>query len=89
MVRLDALAASAKPRELVVKSLTRNRAVKVVDVIVGEVWAGGGQSNMEFDMKALTSATAEIEVSANPALRQFHVLKNPKADAPADDVQGY
>ena len=89
LVKLDALEASADSRELVVKSLTRNRAVKVADVIVGEVWAGGGQSNMEFDMKAITSATAEIEVSANPALRQFHVLKNPTADAPADNVQGY
>jgi arylsulfatase A-like enzyme len=44
---------------------------------------------MEFDMKAITSATAEIETSANPTLRQFHVLKNPSCRTPADDVQGY
>jgi sialate O-acetylesterase len=88
-VKLDALEASAESRELVVKSLTRNRSLKVADVLVGEVWAGGGQSNMEFDMKAITSATAEIEASANPALRQFHVLKNPSTDVPADDVQGF
>lgn len=89
LVKLDALEASADSRELIVKSLTRNRTVKIADVIVGEVWAGGGQSNMEFDLKAITSATAEIEASANPALRQFNVLKNPSADSPADDVQGY
>jgi sialate O-acetylesterase len=88
-VKLDVLDASAESRELVVKSLTRNRSLKVADVLVGEVWAGGGQSNMEFDMKAITSAAAEIEASANPMLRQFHVLKNPSADAPADDVQGF
>jgi sialate O-acetylesterase len=88
-VKLDSLEASAVSREMIVKSLTRNRSVKVADVLVGEVWAGGGQSNMEFDMKAVTSATAEIEASANPALRQFQVLKNPSAGAPADDVQGY
>jgi sialate O-acetylesterase len=88
-VKLDALEASAESRELVVKSLIRNRSLKVVDVIVGEVWAGGGQSNMEFDLKAITSAAAEIEASANPTLRQFHVLKNPSADAPADDVPGH
>jgi sialate O-acetylesterase len=58
-------------------------------VIVGEVWAGGGQSNMEFDLKAIMSAAADIEASANPTLRQFHVLKNPSARTPADDVQGY
>jgi sialate O-acetylesterase len=88
-VKLDALEASAESRELVVKSLTRNRSLKVADVLVGEVWAGGGQSNMEFDLKAITSAAAEIEASANPTLRQFHVLKNPSADAPADDVPGH
>jgi sialate O-acetylesterase len=88
MVKLDALEASTVSREMVVKSLTRNRSLKIADVIVGEVWAGGGQSNMEFDLKAITSAAAEIEASANPALRQFHVLKNPSADAPAEDVQG-
>ncbi len=88
-VQLDALEASADSREMVVRSLTRNRSVKIADVIVGEVWAGGGQSNMEFDMKAITSAAAEIEASANPTLRQFHVLKNPAARTPVDDVQGY
>ncbi|WP_461785579.1 hypothetical protein [Prosthecobacter sp.] len=89
MVKLEALEASADSRELVVKSLSRNRSLKVADVLVGEVWAGGGQSNMEFDLKAIASAAAEIEASTNPSLRQFHVLKNPSADAPVDDVQGY
>ncbi len=88
-VKLDALEASADSREMVVQSLTRNRSVKISDVIVGEVWAGGGQSNMEFDMKAITSAGAEIEASGNPTLRQFHVLKTPSSRTPADDVQGY
>jgi sialate O-acetylesterase len=44
---------------------------------------------MEFDMKAITSASPEMEASANPTLRQFHVLKNPSSRTPADDVQGY
>ena len=89
MVKLDALKVNSTSRELIVRSLTRSSSLKIADVIVGEVWAGGGQSNMEFDMKAITSATAEIEASANPTLRQFHVLKNPSARTPVDDVQGY
>ncbi len=88
-VKLDAIEASADSREMIVKSLTRDHNVKIADVIVGEVWAGGGQSNMEFDLKAITGAAAEIEASANPTLRQFHVLKNPAARTPVDDVQGY
>lgn len=89
LVKLDPLAASAVSRDVVVRSLTRSRSVKIADVIVGEVWAGGGQSNMEFDMKAITTAAAEIEASANPTLRQFHVQKSPAAEIPADDVPGY
>ena len=88
-VRLDALEASATPREMIVKAPARNRSLTIMDVMVGEVWAGSGQSNMEFDMKAITGAVAEIEASANPTLRQFHVVKNPGARTPADDVQGY
>jgi len=88
-MKLDALEASAVSREMIVKAPARNRSVKIADVIVGEVWAGGGQSNMEFDLKAITSAAAEIEASANPTLRQFHVLKKPAARTPVDDVQGY
>jgi sialate O-acetylesterase len=88
-VMLDPLAASADSGEMTVTSPARNRSVKIADVVVGEVWAGGGQSNMEFDMKAILSAAAEIETSANPTLRQFHVLKNPASRTAADDVQGY
>lgn len=87
-LKLDPLAASAESREMQIR--TSNGESRVIrDVIVGEVWAGGGQSNMEFDMKAITSAAAEIEASENPTLRQFHVLKNPSARTPVDDVQGY
>jgi sialate O-acetylesterase len=88
-VNLDALDASADSREMVVRSPNRSHSVKIADVIVGEVWVGGGQSNMEFDMKAIPGVAAEIEAPTNPTLRQFHVLKNPSSRNPADDVQGF
>jgi sialate O-acetylesterase len=88
-VFLEPLEPSADSREMTVTSPARNRSVKIADVVVGEVWAGGGQSNMEFDMKAIPGAAAEIEASADPTLRQFHVLKNPASRSAADDVQGY
>ncbi len=89
MVKLDPLAASSMSRAMTVRSGKREHGITVNDVLVGEVWAGGGQSNMEFDMKAITSAAAEIDASANSMLRQFHVVKTPAATGPADDVQGY
>jgi len=89
MVRLDPLAPTATPRELIVRSGRSFREIRITDVIVGEVWACGGQSNMEFDMKAVADATTEIAASSNSMLRQFHVLKNPAAVGPADDVEGF
>jgi len=88
MAKLDPLAVSSESREMRIRTAGGESQV-IRDVLVGEVWAGGGQSNMEFDMKAITSAAAEIDASANPMLRQFHLAKTPAATGPADDVQGY
>jgi sialate O-acetylesterase len=45
-VVLDAMKASAEPRDLVVKSPIGNRQLAIGNVLVGEVWLGAGQSNM-------------------------------------------
>ncbi len=42
--KLDAMAASATPQTLTVKG---NNEVKLEDILVGEVWLGSGQSNMQ------------------------------------------
>lgn len=48
MVRLDPLQASVESRVLVVRSNAER--VEVKDVVVGEVWLCGGQSNMQASM---------------------------------------
>jgi len=48
MVRLDALAASSESRILQVSS--HKSQVSISDVLVGEVWLCGGQSNMQSSM---------------------------------------
>jgi sialate O-acetylesterase len=48
MVRLDPLKASAQPRELLVQGPSRTVTFK--DVLVGDVWIAGGQSNMGRDV---------------------------------------
>ena len=50
LVRLDALPASAEPRELTITSRNQKSEIenrKLQDVLVGEVWFCSGQSNME------------------------------------------
>ena len=57
------------------------------DVLVGEVWLCGGQSNMDFPLAAFPIGKEEIPLSANPLLRQFKVKFN-ASPVPVDDVQG-
>jgi len=55
------------------------------DVLVGDVWVASGQSNMEFPMKALTNAEAEIAAAQYPKIRIFRVEHRP-SDFPRFDV---
>ena len=59
----------------------------VHDVLVGEVWLGSGQSNMEFALSNAIHHDDEIAQSSNPLMRLFKV-KHAVADQPAADVQG-
>lgn len=43
------------------------------DVLVGDVWVGSGQSNMEMVMKGVDHASEEIAGATNPNIRLFHV----------------
>lgn len=66
-VSLPALEASARPRELLVRGASRTLTLS--DVLVGDVWVLGGQSNMEFELAKVENGALEI-VSANyPEIR--------------------
>ncbi|MEZ0217307.1 MAG: sialate O-acetylesterase [Rariglobus sp.] len=83
-VLLNLKSAGAEPGELIVQG--RNRLV-ASDVLVGEVWLCGGQSNMDFPLSAFPIAKTEVPASANPQLREFRVKKAASAE-PLDDVEG-
>jgi len=87
-VKLDALEASADSRELVVRSLTKNRSLMVADVLVGEVWLGSGQSNMEIPMSAQVFAKDEVEKNPYPLLRQFIMTRQMSLE-PEDHCDGF
>ena len=55
-IELEPLAASAEPGRLVVAG--RNR-VEIDDVLVGEVWICGGQSNMEWSVNQSSDPAKE------------------------------
>ncbi len=57
------------------------------DVLVGEVWLCGGQSNMDFGVQRSNNAKQEIAAANYPQIRMFTVTKA-NAELPDTDVQG-
>ncbi len=76
MVHLPRLAAGGP----MVMTITGNNTITINDVLVGEVWVGSGQSNMQFTVSAkaagfagLTDEAKEIAAANYPQLRMFMV----------------
>jgi len=68
-------------------SIEAGNKIVISDVAVGEVWLAAGQSNMAFGLERSSGAATEIPASADPMLREFKVVFNPKAN-PATEYQG-
>jgi sialate O-acetylesterase len=60
--------------------------VTLSDVLVGDVWLCGGQSNMQFSLQRVPNGEQVVAASADPQLRLFKVrLAQP--ETPAEDMQ--
>jgi sialate O-acetylesterase len=59
--------------------------ITVTDVLVGDVWVGSGQSNMQWAVRQSDNADAEIAAASCSDIRLFYVPRKP-APAPVDDV---
>lgn len=70
-VQLAPMAANGTGADLVV---TGPNAAVIKDVVVGDVWLAGGQSNMDSPLRSGAAAEA-IPQSADPLLRFFNVKK--------------
>ena len=62
-------------------------AITLDDVLVGDVWLAGGQSNMEFAMRQAATAAADLPKAANDRIRLMMVNKV-YSDYPKADVDG-
>ena len=82
LVTLKPQKADGRARTITVKGTNQ---IELTDVLVGEVWIGSGQSNMEWQLRNTQDAAAAIEAATHPTIRLFHVPKK-QMPAPADDV---
>lgn len=58
--------------------------VVVHDLLVGEVWIGSGQSNMEFNVGSSDNSGHEIETAHYPRIRLFTVPKTAATETQTD-----
>jgi sialate O-acetylesterase len=87
LVRLAPLRTSAKPRVLTISGAAGGRRIELGNVLVGEVWIGSGQSNMQWSVRDSTDSEREIREAAYPKIRLFTV-PNVALAKPAPDIRG-
>ena len=76
-MKIGPLKASSESRTMTIRS--GKSEVKIADIIVGEVWVCGGQSNMAWTLRGSTDADIEIS-SAN--FNEIRFLKLPNIASP-------
>ena len=88
-VRLDKMPADKTPNKMTV--FENGKADKTIEnILVGEVWVLGGQSNMGWTVSGSTGAKEALErAAANKNIRYFWqpssaMAKNPRKDSPND-----
>jgi sialate O-acetylesterase len=70
MVVLKKMPANAEGRSLILQGSETKAPVEIKQVVVGEVWLAGGQSNMQTTMSVYSRTTqADIDRAGDPLLR--------------------
>ena len=71
--QLDPMPASAEGRTLTIRSSIGNLQSTLTNVLVGEVWLAGGQSNMAFGLGGHRDSEKHLPKEDNPLIRILHV----------------
>jgi sialate O-acetylesterase len=73
-VTLDPMSASSEPRDMVFVSSIGNQKSAISNVVVGEVWLAGGQSNMASTMRSYSKVSQpDIDRANDPLLRMVTI----------------
>ena len=82
-VSLPAMKADGNAHAMTVSG---KNTITLDDILIGEVWVGSGQSNMEWSLANTHGSAEAIATAKHPNIRLFHVKKVQKPE-PANDVE--
>ncbi|WP_185693290.1 sialate O-acetylesterase [Puniceicoccus vermicola] len=85
LIELPAAEANAQPETIRVEG--DQQIVKIEDVLVGEVWLCGGQSNMQMKLQNVDGGESAIREANFPEIRFFEARRRPNIN-PQDDIAG-
>ncbi len=86
--RLPATPASTTPHVITMVGSAEGERATLSDVLFGDVWVCGGQSNMVYAMGYVTNASAEIaRADKYPSIRLFTVGQGTSSEYPLADLQ--
>ena len=81
-VVLPAVKADGKAHSMTISGKNK---IELDDILIGEVWIGSGQSNMEFGLAGSTGGKEAIAAANCPQIRLLHVEKV-QTPQPAKDI---
>ncbi|MCH1440157.1 MAG: sialate O-acetylesterase [Rubripirellula sp.] len=82
-VSMGAQKADGKARTI---TISGKNTIELTDVLIGEVWIGSGQSNMEWVLSNTQGSAEAIADADHPMVRLFHVPKV-QNNEPATDIK--
>ena len=81
-VVLDPMSANATGSTLTVRSVGSSETAEIKDVLVGEVWLLGGQSNMAFPFWIRPDGFDQTQVDANPQYSNIRCVTTLNGESP-------
>jgi len=69
-----------------IMTISGNNKIELTNILIGEVWVGSGQSNMEWPLTRTDELKQTLAKADRPRVRLMHVRKV-QAKAPAKDVR--
>ena len=69
-------------------TITGKNKIELDDILIGDVWIGSGQSNMEFSLAGSTGGKEAVAAANRPQIRLLHVEKV-LSPQPAKDIVVY